>query len=79
MRRDVGDMNSGRLQKASGLAMRSEQRTNFFQQSGIGAALLAQEVLLPLGRHSQRRLQQFIYAFKTFSIHQEIHGSSREP
>jgi hypothetical protein len=31
--------------------MRSEQRPDFFDQSRIAAALLAQEFLLPLGRH----------------------------
>ena len=78
MRCDLADMEPGRLQKASRLAMRSQQRPDFFQQFGIAAALLAQEFLLPLGRHLQRRLQQFIHAFPAFSVHRNVHHLSRD-
>ena len=69
--RDLGHVKPGRFQKASRLAMRSQQRADFFEQFRIAAALLAQEFLLPLGRHLQRRLQQFIHSFPAFSVHQE--------
>ena len=54
---DLGDMKRRLIPKTSRLAMRSEQRPDFVEQFRIAAALLAQEFLLPLGRHSQRRLQ----------------------
>ena len=77
LRRDLGDVEPGRFQKASRLAMRSQQRPDFLQQFRIAAALLAQKLLLPLGRHLQRRLQQFIYSFPAFSVHRNFRGSSR--
>jgi len=51
LRRDVGDVEPGRFQKASRLPVRSEQRPDFFQQFGIAAALLAQKLLLLPGGH----------------------------
>jgi hypothetical protein len=39
--------------------------------------LLAQKFPLPLGWQSQRRLQQFVYAFPAFSIHRSLYRSSR--
>jgi hypothetical protein len=51
--------------------MRSQERPDFLQQFSITAALLAQKFLLMLGRHLERRLQQFIHAFPAFSVHQD--------
>ena len=53
--------------------MRSQQRADFLEQRRIPSTGLAQKLLLPLGRHLQRRLQQIVDSFPAFSIHQRFH------
>jgi tetratricopeptide (TPR) repeat protein len=71
-----GNIDDRRVEIASRLATRSQQRLHFLQQRRVVGTRLAQERLLRLSRQLQRRLPQIIYAFPAFSIHRKIRASS---
>jgi hypothetical protein len=55
-----GNIDDRRVEKASRLATRSQQRLHFLQQQRVVGARLAQERLLRLSRQLLRRLPQII-------------------